>query len=252
MNLDLQNKTALVCGASQGLGLAIAEALAAEGCTVGLLARNAEKLNAHARRLNGVALPADMGDWDSIEAALQRFGQPDILVNNTGGPPPVDVIRVDAGLWRQQFEAMVLNQMRLTEAVLPGMRQNKFGRVLSVASTSIVEPFPSLAISNSLRAALAGWMKTLSGQVAGDGVTINMLLPGSFATERIERLNAGEALARATSIRQVEADATAEIPVGRYGDPREFGAVAAFLASPKASYITGQMIRIDGGATKSL
>jgi 3-oxoacyl-[acyl-carrier protein] reductase len=202
--------------------------------------------------MKAMALPADMGNWTSIAEALQRFGQPDILINNTGGPPAVDVTQVDADLWRQHFEAMVLNQMRLTEAVLPTMRQKKFGRILSVASTSIVEPFTSLAISNSLRAALAGWMKTLSGEVARDGVTVNMLLPGSFATERLERLNAGEAFSRATSIGQVEADAKAQIPVGRYGEPREFGALAAFLASPKASYITGQMIRIDGGATKSL
>ncbi len=257
MDLDLRNRTALVCGASQGLGFAIAEALAREGCKVGLLARNAAKLDAHVRDLgahglDAVALPADMADWASVEAALTRFGSPDILVNNSGGPPPVDVTKVDADLWRAQFEAMVLNQMRLTEAVLPHMRARRFGRILSVASTSIVEPFASLAISNSLRAALAGWMKTLAGQVACDGVTVNMLLPGSFATERIDSLNAREAAARGVTMAQVVAESSAEIPVGRYGDPKEFGAVAAFLASPKASYVTGQMIRIDGGATRSL
>lgn len=257
MDLDLRNRTALVCGASQGLGFAIAEALAHEGCKVGLLARNAAKLDAHVRDLgahglDAVALPADMADWASVEAALTRFGSPDILVNNSGGPPPVDVTKVDADLWRAQFEAMVLNQMRLTEAVLPHMRARRFGRILSVASTSIVEPFASLAISNSLRAALAGWMKTLAGQVACDGVTVNMLLPGSFATERIDSLNAREAAARGVTMAQVVAESSAEIPVGRYGDPKEFGAVAAFLASPKASYVTGQMIRIDGGATRSL
>jgi 3-oxoacyl-[acyl-carrier protein] reductase len=257
MDLDLRNKTALVCGASQGLGFAIAEALAQEGCKVGLLARNATKLDQHVRDfgahgLEAVALPADMGNWDEVEAALKRFGSPDILVNNSGGPPPVDVTRVDADLWRRQFEAMVLNQMRLTEAVLPHMRRQRFGRVLCVASTSIVEPFASLAISNSLRAALAGWMKTLAGQVASDGVTVNMLLPGSFATERIDSLNAREAAARGMPVAQVVAESSAEIPVGRYGDPKEFAAVAAFLASPKASYVTGQMIRIDGGATRSL
>jgi 3-oxoacyl-[acyl-carrier protein] reductase len=152
----------------------------------------------------------------------------------------------------RQFETMVLNQMRLTEAVLPHMRARRFGRILSVASTSIIEPFASLAISNSLRAALAGWMKTLSGQVAADGVTVNMLLPGSFATERIDSLNTREAEARGVPLAQVVAESSGEIPVGRYGDPKEFGAVAAFLASPKASYVTGQMIRIDGGATRSL
>jgi 3-oxoacyl-[acyl-carrier protein] reductase len=257
MDLDLKNKTALVCGASQGLGLAIAEALAREGCKVGLLARNAAKLEGHvkafaAEGMNAMALPADMFDWPQLQTALDSFGMPDILVNNSGGPPPVDVTEVDPDLWRRQFEAMVLNQMRLTGAVLPAMRAKGFGRILSVASTSIVEPFASLAVSNSLRAALAGWMKTLAGQVARDGVTVNMLLPGSFATERIDRLNAREAEARGITLQQVVADSSAEIPVGRYGNPREFAAVAAFLASPKASYLTGQMIRIDGGATKSL
>ena len=257
MELDLRNRTALVCGASQGLGFAIAAALAQEGCKVGLLARNAAKLDGHVRDLgahglDAVALPADMGDWASVEAALKRFGMPDILVNNSGGPPPVDVTKVDPDLWRSQFEAMVLNQMRLTEAVLPHMRSKGFGRILSVASTSIVEPFASLAISNSLRAALAGWMKTLSGQVAADGVTVNMLLPGSFATERIDSLNTREASARGLSVAQVVSESSAEIPVGRYGDPKEFAAVAAFLASPKASYVTGQMISIDGGATRSI
>lgn len=257
MDLDLRDKTALVCGASQGLGFAIAEALAREGCKVGLLARNATKLDAHvkafaAEGMTAMALPADMFEWPQVQTALDSFGMPDILVNNSGGPPPVDVTQVDPDLWRRQFEAMVLNQMRLTQAVLPHMRAKGFGRILSVASTSIVEPFASLAVSNSLRAALAGWMKTLAGQVARDGVTVNMLLPGSFATERIDSLNAREAEARGITLQQVVADSSAEIPAGRYGNPREFAAVAAFLASPKASYLTGQMIRIDGGATKSL
>ena len=257
MDLDLKNKTALVCGASQGLGAAIAEALAREGCKVGLLARNAEKLNGlvsawNAQGLTAQALPADMAAWDQIEGAVAAFGHPDILVNNSGGPPPVDVTRVEPDLWRRQFEIMVLNQMRLTELVLPHMRAQGFGRILSVASTSIVEPFASLAISNSLRAALAGWMKTLAGQVAPDGVTVNMLLPGSFATERIDNLNAREAAARGVPVSQIVAESSAEIPVGRYGEPAEFAAVATFLASPKASYVTGQMIRIDGGVTKSL
>ena len=256
MNLDLKDRTALVCGASQGLGLAIAEALAAEGCKVGLLARNAAKLEAHAADLAekgqaAVALAADMGDWASLEAALRRFSMPDILVNNSGGPPAIDVTHVDAELWRKQFEIMVLNQMRLTEAVLPAMRAKGFGRILSVASTSIVEPIPGLAISNALRAALANWMKTLAAQVARDGVTINMLLPGSFATERIDKMNAADADARGIPVSQVVAETSAEIPVGRYGDPKEFGVVAAFLASPRASYVTGQMIRVDGGITKS-
>ena len=256
MDLQLTGHSALVCGASQGLGFAIAEALAEEGCCVGLLARNSAKLEAHvnhfaARGLDAVALPADMGDWATVESALKTFGMPSILVNNSGGPPPVDVTKVDPDLWRKHFEIMVLNQMRLTEAVLPAMRKAKFGRILNVASTSIVEPIAGLAISNSLRAALANWMKTLATEVAGDGVTINMLLPGSFATERIDGFDSREAQARNLPIAQVKAENSATIPVGRYGNPQEFAAVAAFLASPKASYVTGQMIRIDGGITRS-
>jgi 3-oxoacyl-[acyl-carrier protein] reductase len=256
MDLGLKNKTALVCGASQGLGLAIAEALAEEGVHVGLLARNADKLAGNVARLEALglkatALPADMGDWASVAAALKRFGDPAILVNNSGGPPVVDVTRVDPGLWRKQFETMVLNQMRLTEAVLPAMRKVGFGRILNVASTSIVEPIAGLAISNSLRAALANWMKTLASEVAADGVTVNMLLPGSFATERIDKMNAAEAAERGISVDEIVAESSAAIPVRRYGDPREFAAVAAFLASPRASYVTGQMIRIDGGNTRS-
>ena len=257
MYIPLQDQTALVCGASQGLGLAIAEALAEEGARVGLLARNGEKLAQNvsrfeARGLKAVALPADMGDWPSVTAALAKLGSPSILVNNTGGPPLVDVTRVDTDLWRRQFEAMVLNQMRLTETVLPAMRAAKFGRILSMASTSVVEPFAGLAISNSLRAALANWMKTLATEVAKDGVTVNMLLPGSFATERIDNMNAAEAASRGVPVAVVIAESSAAIPLGRYGEPKEFAAVAAFLASPKASYVTGQMIRVDGGATRSM
>jgi 3-oxoacyl-[acyl-carrier protein] reductase len=257
MNLDLSDKTALVCGASQGLGLAVAEALAEEGCRVGLLARNTAKLEQNVARLEArgrkaLALAADMGDWPSIASALARLGQPSILVNNSGGPPVVDVTRVEPDLWRKQFEAMVLNQMRLTEAVLPAMRKARFGRILNIASTSIVEPIAGLAISNSLRAALANWMKTLASEVARDGVTINMLLPGSFATERIDRMNAAEAAERGISLDDLVRESSAAIPVGRYGDPAEFAAVAALLASPRASYVTGQMIRIDGGITRSV
>lgn len=257
MDLQLKNRTALVCGASQGLGLAIAEALAEEGVHAGLLARNGDKLAQNvarltARGLKATALVADMGDWASVAAALAKLGTPSILVNNTGGPPTVDVTKVDRDLWLKQFEAMVLNQMRLTEAVLPAMRAAKFGRILSVASTSVVEPIAGLAISNSLRAALANWMKTLASEVARDGVTVNMLLPGSFATERIDKMNAVEAASRGIALADVVAESCAAIPTGRYGEPSEFAAVAAFLASPRASYVTGQMIRIDGGITRSV
>jgi len=261
MDLMLDDKVALVCGASQGLGLAIAQALAGEGVAVALLARNAARLEAEAGAIgkNGgraIPVPADLGNWDSIAEALatvrREFGDPDILVNNSGPPPPVDVTKVDADLWRAQFEAMVLNLMRLTEAVLPAMRRRGFGRILTVASTSIVAPIPSLAISNALRSALALWMKTLAGQVAGDGVTVNLVLPGSFATARLESMNRMAAEAKGLSVEELSARSAASIPAGRYGAPSEFADVTAFLASPRAAYVTGTMIRIDGGNTAVL
>lgn len=261
MDLMLNDKIALVCGASQGLGLAIARGLAAEGVSVALLARNADKLEAEAdaiRQAGGraMAVPADLGDWDSVAGALDavraEFGAPDILVNNSGPPPPVDVTKVDPDLWRTQFEAMMLTLMRLTEAVLPEMRRRGFGRILTVASTSIVEPIPALAISNALRAGLALWMKTLAGQVAGDGVTVNLVLPGSFATARLESMNAMKAEAEGIPAEDLAARASAAIPAKRYGRPDEFADITVFLASPRAGYVTGTAVRIDGGNTGSL
>jgi 3-oxoacyl-[acyl-carrier protein] reductase len=261
MDLMLDDKVALVCGASQGLGLAIAQALAAEGAAVALLARNADKLEAEAQAIRqsggrAMAAPADLGDWDSVAGALasvrREFGEPDILVNNSGPPPPIDVTRVEPELWRTQFEAMVLTLMRLTEAVLPAMRRRGFGRILTVASTSIVAPIPNLAISNALRAALALWMKTLAGQVAADGVTVNLVLPGSFATARLASMNRMAAEAEGVSVEERAARATAAIPARRYGRPSEFADMTAFLASPRAAYVTGTMVRIDGGNTDVL
>ena len=258
MDLMLDEKVALVCGASQGLGLAIAQRLAAEGAAVALLARNAQRLEAEAgaiRQSGGraLAVPANLGDWASVAEALaitrRELGDPDILINNSGPPPPIDVTRVDPELWRAQFEAMALTLMRLTEAVLPAMRQRCFGRILTVASTSIVEPFPQLALSNALRSALAMWMKTLAGQVAGDGVTVNLVLPGSFATARLESMNRMAAEAEGRSEDEIAAEATAAIPARRFGQPGEFADLTAFLASPRAAYVTGTMVRIDGGMT---
>lgn len=261
MDLELRDKTAMVWGASKGLGLAIAECLAEEGASTILAARNRQRLDQAVSRITAkggkaAAAAADIGNWQSVEQALSSmramFGDPDILINNSGGPPTIDVTHVDAALWQNQFEAMVLNQMRLTEAVLPAMRARKFGRIISVSSTSIIEPFAALAISNSLRAALAGWMKTLASEVAKDGVTVNLLLPGSFATERVSDLDRLAAERQGVDVSEVAQANIRDIPAGRYGEPKEFGQLAAFIASPKAGYITGSALKIDGGATRSL
>lgn len=257
MDLQLSGTSALVCGASQGLGFAIAEALAQEGCRVGLLARNAAKLSAHveafaARGLKAVALAADMGDWPSIEAALGTFGMPDIVVCNTGGPPSVAVTVIDPDLWRKQFEAMVLNQMRLVSAVLPAMKGRSFGRIINIASTSVTEPLGALPLSGALRSSLINWLKLVATEVAAHGITVNSLLPGSIATDRITSLNARVARERGIDADQLAAEQQAQIPARRFGEPAEFATVATFLASRRASYVTGQMIRVDGGASKSL
>ncbi len=258
MDLMLDDKVALVCGASQGLGLAIAQRLASEGAAVALLARNGARLETEAAAIRqsggrALAVPADLGDWagvaQALETARREFGDLDILVNNSGPPPPVDVVAVDPDLWRRQFEAMVLSLMRLTEAVLPEMRRRRFGRILTVSSTTIVEPIPNLALSNALRAALAMWMKTLAGQVASDRVTVNLVLPGSFATARLQSMNRMAAEAKGRPEEEITAEATAAIPAGRFGRPDEFADVTAFLASPRAAYVTGTMVRIDGGLT---
>jgi 3-oxoacyl-[acyl-carrier protein] reductase len=257
MDLGLQGKSALVCGASQGLGLAIAEALAEEGARVGLFARNGAKLVERAKALQArghkaMALAGDMGDFATVEKALAAFGDVDILVCNTGGPPAGEPDRVDVELWRKQFEAMVLNQMRLVSHCLPAMRARKFGRILNVASTSVVEPIGYLPLSGPLRAAFANWLKALSDAVARDGITANTLLTGSFATERIDKLNAATAAARGVAVEEIVAETSAAIPARRYGSPREFADVAVFLASARASYVTGQMIGIDGGAMRRM
>jgi 3-oxoacyl-[acyl-carrier protein] reductase len=261
VDLELRDKTAMVWGASKGLGLAIAECLAEEGASTVLVARSRQRLDQAVARITATggkaaAITADIGDWQSVAGAVgsmrAMFGDPDILINNSGGPPPVDVTQVDAPLWQSQFEAMVLNQMRITSALLPSMRAKKFGRIISISGTSIIEPFAALAISNSLRAALAGWMKTLAGEVAGDGVTVNLLLPGSFATERVSDLDRLAAERQGVPVSEVAQANIRDIPAGRYGEPREFGQFAAFIASPNAGYITGNALKIDGGATRSL
>lgn len=263
MDLQLTGKRALVCGASSGLGRGVAEALAAEGAHVALLSRNAESLQLVADAINATAtgkavvVTADLADHAGLLAAVDEaerlLGGPiEILLNNTGGPPPSGVGGLDPDLWRTQFEAMVLSIIRLTDRVLPAMRAAGWGRVLNVASATVVEPSPVLGVSNTLRAGVAAWAKTLASEVAADGITVNTLLPGRIDTPRIQRLD--QAVAERTGLTPAEAQAKSleTIPVGRLGDPAEFGAVAAFIASPRAAYVTGSLIRIDGGAIRAI
>ena len=241
----------------------MAEALAEEGVHVALLARDADRLQAVADAINeagtgrAVIAPADLADPAALMAAVDTaerlLGGPiEILLNNTGGPPPSGVVGLDPDLWRAQFEAMCLSVFRLTDRVLPAMRAAGWGRILNVASATVVEPIAVLGVSNTLRAGVAAWAKTLAGEVAADGVTVNTLLPGRIDTPRIQSLDASSAAARGVTPEQARADSVKTIPVGRIGDPAEFGAVAAFLASPRAAYVTGSLIRIDGGAIRAI
>ena len=263
MDLHLTGRRALVCGGSSGLGRAVAEALAAEGAHVALLSRDAAKLQVVADGINATAtgraavVTADLADHAGLLAAVDTaeglLGGPiEILLNNTGGPPPSGVAGLDPELWRAQFESMVLSVFRLTDRVLPAMRAAGWGRILNVASSSAVEPSPVLGVSTTLRAGIAGWAKSLATEVAADGVTVNTLLPGRIDTPRIQQLDQANAERTGVPPEQARAKSVESIPVGRLGDPAEFGAVAAFLASPKAAYVTGSLIRIDGGAIKAI
>ena len=258
MDLGLKGKRALVMGGSRGIGRGIAAALAAEGAAVAIVSRDQAALDRTAAELGHGVLPiaADLADRAALEAAFEtierQLGGIDILVNNSGGPPPSGVSAIDPDLWRRQFEMMVLNIIGLTDLAVPAMKQRGWGRVLTVASSAVIQPIPTIGVSNTLRSALVGWSKTLAGEVGRFGITVNMLLPGTIVTQRVTDLNNRTAAAQGKSVEQVAEAAQALIPVGRYGTIEEFGAVAAFLASTQASYVTGSMIRIDGGAVRSV
>jgi 3-oxoacyl-[acyl-carrier protein] reductase len=261
MDLQLKGKTALILGGSKGLGRGVADALAAEGVAVALVARGQEALDRavseiSSRGAKAVGFAADLADWPSLEAAAnaarKQLGPIDILLNNSGGPPPSGVAGVSAKVWEDQFRAMVLPLFRITDLLLGDMRARKWGRIINVASTSVVEPLAAIGVSNTLRSAVIGWAKTLATETARDGITVNTLLPGAIKTDRIVQLSTAAAERQKISVEEAIQRNAQAIPVGRLGTPAEFGAVAAFLASPLAAYVTGSMIRIDGGSLRSV
>jgi 3-oxoacyl-[acyl-carrier protein] reductase len=243
------------------LGGAIASALAAEGVKVVAADINAEAAAKTAdiiRDSGGTALPLewDLADLDAIDGKVSHieaeFGGIDILVNNTGGPPPTPASGQPVSLWTGNFQSMVMSVIAITDRVLPGMRERKWGRIVTSTSSGVVAPIPNLGVSNSLRLALVGWSKTLAREVGRDGVTCNIVLPGRIATPRISFLDEQKARREGRSVEDVSAESTASIPVGRYGRPSEYGDVVAFLASKRASYLTGSVIRVDGGFIPSI
>ncbi|AJY46290.1 SDR family oxidoreductase [Martelella endophytica] len=258
MDFGLKGKRALVLGASQGLGAACAKELALEGASVIAAARNTEAIEkwvAEARLEEEVrAVKLDLADEKAVAAFAEEMSSAgiDIVVNNCGGPAAGPARGQSRAAWLAAFEAMALPVMQITDALLAGMAERGFGRVITIGSSGILSPIPGLALSNGVRGAIAGWSKTLASEVAGDGITVNMVLPGRIATDRVASLDAIKAKKQNTSVEAVEKGSKATIPAGRYGDPAEFAAVAAFLASARASFVNGSMIRVDGGMLKQL
>lgn len=250
MDLGLDGRVALVMGASKGIGRGIAASLVREGAKVAIASRSRERLDAVVEELGpGVTgFVADAGDLDrlrelpgEVEAAL---GPIDVLVTNTGGPPPGRALDNSLEEWEEAFRSLVLGVRVLAEEVLPGMRERGRGRIVNVGSNSTVEPIPTLAISNSVRQAAVGFLKTLSREVAADGVTVNTVVTGKFATDRLA--------ANEGSMENAERSARETVPAKRLGLPEEFGDLVAFLASDRAAYITGTTIPIDGGLLRSV
>ncbi|MEI4472976.1 SDR family oxidoreductase [Frigidibacter sp. MR17.24] len=262
MDLQLTGRRALVLASSRGLGLGVATALVAEGAHVLLTGRDADRLAAAAADLTARGpgradwTACDLGAEGAVEtlvaAVADKLGGIDILVNNSGGPAPGPVHASQPESWRKGFESMIAPIVALTHALVPQMRAQGWGRVLTLASSGVAQPIPNLGISNSLRAALQGWSKTLATEVAADGVTANLLLPGRIHTDRVDELDAAAAARTGKTPAEVATASRATIPAGRYGRVEEFAAVAAFLCSGPASYVTGTSVRCDGGMIRGV
>ncbi len=246
MDLGLRGRTALVCGASSGLGLASAEALAEEGANVVLFARRAEELEGHAERLGGIAVAGDVREDADLEravsTAVERFGGLDVLVWNGGGPPPGGAKDADDASLESAYRLLLRSAVTLVRLCLPHLEQSRAGRIVAITSLAAQEPTTHLALSNTFRPAVTGWLKTLSREVGPSGVTVNCVAPGRIATARLDELYPG-----GPSEEQLE-----EIALRRWGRPRELGDVVCFLASDRAQYVTGQTVVVDGGMKRFL
>jgi 3-oxoacyl-[acyl-carrier protein] reductase len=244
MDLGIKGRRALVMGGSRGLGRAIAEALIVEGAVTAICARDKARLDRAARDIGAQAFPADLSKPGAaaqlMNDVIARLGGLDILIVNTGGPPPRNFDNTSDGDWREAFEALWMSSVSAIRAALPGMRMRKWGRILLVTSIAAREPISNLLLSNGLRAGLHGLVNALSKECAGQGITVNALMPGFTLTERLVEVGVKEE------------EMAARIPAGRMGRPAEFAALAAFLASDQAGYITGQAIACDGGLLQSI
>ena len=261
MDLGLRGRVAFVAAASQGLGRAIAEELAREGARIAICART-ERIQEVAQAIADahgvetlavvadVSVPADVAR--AVQAAIARFGQVDVLVTNAGGPPPGPFESHSSEAWAKAVALNLDSVVNLTRAVLPGMKARKWGRILNVTSIAVKQPVDGLILSNSVRAAVTGFARTLANEVAPFGITVNNLMPGYTRTERLDGLAAHNAKTKGITTEEAFGAWEQQIPMGRVGEPAEFAALAAFLASERASYITAQSIAVDGGWIRSL
>ena len=250
MELGIEGRVALVMGASRGIGRGIAAALAREGARVAVASRSRERLEEAAAEIGEAAVPfvADTTDLEALARlpldVAAELGSPDILVANTGGPPAGGALDHGFEEWEQAYRSLVLAPRILAGAVIPAMQARGWGRIVNVGSTTTIEPNPALNLSNAHRMATVGFLKTLAREVAGDGITVNTVATGRFATERLAELGG--------SMEAVEAAAREEVPAGRLGRVEEYGDLVAFLCSERAAYITGTVIPIDGGLLRSV
>jgi 3-oxoacyl-[acyl-carrier protein] reductase len=247
MDLGLGGRTAIVCGASSGLGLASAEALAAEGANVAMFARRREELERHANRIGALAVRGDVTNAADLERLVERtvqaFGGVDVVVWNSGGPPAGAASEIDDARLVEAFELLLVPAVRLVRLALPHLERSPAGRVVCITSAAVKEPTANLALSNTLRPGLTGWAKALSRELGPKGITVNCVAPGRIDTPRMTELY-GDGGPPAEELRQ--------IPLGRLGTPTEFGDVVCFLASDRAAYVSGVTLAVDGGLLRSL
>jgi len=257
--VSLKNRHALVCGASRGIGAATAAALARDGVAVTLLARNAEALQKVIQNLPVVKdrqhdfIVADVNDTEKLQLAVSEktaAHNVQILINNSGGPAPGTANDADPQAYAEAFRQHLIADQVLMQTVLPGMKTSGYGRIINIISTSVKEPIPGLGVSNTIRAAVAAWAKTLSRELGTHGITVNNVLPGYTATERLDEIFRHQAKRAGRTLDEIVALRQAEVPLQRFAEPAEIAAAIAFLASPAASYINGVNLPVDGGRSR--